>query len=187
MVVATRDGVHLAEQPPEQQTPRWTIIFPDGLDVRVNDQVVTLGLIYLVTELGNPNSYSVQTPVHAIIIGQSGTGGGGTGATQLVTNATINSYAPGNVPKLVGVRGEVTTPSAKDMATYGGTVRHVLLLSPAYNGVATDILPGDHVQIVARDEFPTVVATRYLVVEAPQVGDASLPLYRAVIAEKTQR
>lgn len=103
----------------------------------------------------------------------------------LLNNATVSTYA-GATAKLSCVAVHICPPTAKDQANFGGIVRHVVLLDPAYNGVPADIQPGDDLQIMTWPPF-AVPTKRFRVIEAPPQGNGRLATYRAVIAEKTQR
>ncbi len=104
----------------------------------------------------------------------------------LIENAVISTYASG-VAKLISVAANLSAPTAKDMAQFGGVVRHILLLDPSYAGVPTDVKPGDDLQIVSFGPFSVDTTKRYRVFQAEPVGNFGLEQYRCVVGEKVQR
>lgn len=105
----------------------------------------------------------------------------------LITNATISTYDTyTGESKLIGVAANISAPSAKDKAAWGGIVRHVVLLDPSYGGVPTDVQPQDNLQILSFGPFAVDTTKRYRIFEASPEGNFGLEQYRCVVGEKTE-
>jgi hypothetical protein len=99
----------------------------------------------------------------------------------LITNAQVSTSAAG-VPKLVGTPANIAPPTEKDMAQYGGIVRHVVRLD-----AGTDIAPGDVLTIDAWGSHDLSRMRPYHVLSADPAGNWDLLVIRAVVGERVQR
>ena len=102
------------------------------------------------------------------------------------SNAVISTFY-GLTPKLVAADVNISAPTTKDMAQFGGLIRHVILLDPAYAGVATDLQIGDDVQILSFGPFAVDQTKRYRVFSVAPSGNFGLEVLRVVLGEKTNR
>jgi hypothetical protein len=99
----------------------------------------------------------------------------------LINNAQVSTSAAG-IPKLAGAAANISPPTEKDMAQYGGIVRHVVRLEPG-----TDIAPGDVLTITAWGDHDVSRLRPYHVLSADPAGNWDLTVIRAVIGERVQR
>lgn len=103
----------------------------------------------------------------------------------LINNAVISTYA-GGVAKLVGVDAMIGIPTALDMAQFGGSIRHLVLLDPRYNGVPTDVQRSDLLQINSWGLFTVDTTKRYFIVQCQLSGGLGIEQYRLIVGDKPQ-
>ena len=101
--------------------------------------------------------------------------------TLLLRNAARVSVLTAGSPTLTNVPAVIGVPTAKDQDTYGGSVRHVVLIDPLKD--VHDCMPGYTLSILSWGQNAVDPARVYRVIESEPSGGLGLEVQRILIGE----